>query len=108
MKCNECSYKTILEAAGPEHTGSIMCKLTKEEHAPFFECNCEQTRIKRDKEARIKSDGVKAVETLTNMRDKLFGPKIDLKYIYDTLTKVSINVDSPELCEVIDYIVEFL
>ena len=101
MKRKDCSFTSGT-------VDVIRCSITGKEHATDFKCDCEPVRIKREKEARIKSDGNKATNAIKALREKLFGPQLDLKYVYDTLTKVSIKVDSPELCEVIDYIVEFL
>ena len=101
MKCKDCNF-----TSGTDDT--IRCSITGKEHALDFKCDCEPIRIRREKEARIKSDGITATNAIKALREKLFGPQLDLQYVYDTLTKVSIKVVSPELCEVIDYIVEFL
>lgn len=101
MKCENCNYTSGT-------ADIIRCALTGEEHSPEFECNCEPTRIRRDKEARIKSDGIKAVNALDKLKERLSGPRIDLQYVYDTLTMVSAEVSSPELHEVVAYIAEFL
>lgn len=108
MKCNECNYKTILEEAGPEHTGSIMCKLTKEEHASFFECNCEHTRIKRDKEARLLSDLNQAERVLTSLKETTNKAHPDIEYIYTTLQEVSTELASDKLEALIKYMEAFL
>lgn len=108
MKCKECSYGNIIEGVGPEHDGNVACSLTKEEHAPFFECNCERIRTRRDNEARLLNERRLAEEALTTLKESIAKPRPDIEYVYSILHQIREEVESVKLEELIKYLEAFL
>jgi hypothetical protein len=108
MKCEACNYGELIEGVGPEHDGNIKCKLTNEEHAPFFDCNCEHTRIRRDKEARLLNDKKAAEEALAALKATIIKPHPDIEYVYSVLHQIREEVESNKLEELIRYLEAFL
>ena len=97
MKCEACNYKEPI--VGVED--SIRCKITQEEHEPVFDCNCERTRIRRDKEARLLAERAAAEEALNILKEKLGGIYPDIEYIYKTLHEIREEAESDKLEELI-------
>lgn len=108
MKCEDCNYKEVIEGVGPEHDGNIKCRLTGEEHAPFFECNCEQVIVRRENEARLLAEKAAAAKALTALKDKIAGPRPDFEYMYKMLHEIREEVESAKLEELIQYMEAFL
>jgi hypothetical protein len=108
MKCKECNYGNTVEGIGPEHDGNVKCKLTGEEHAPFFNCNCEHIRIKRDKEARLLNDKKVAEEALSALKEAIDKPRPDVEYVYSVLHRIREEVESNKLEELIRYLEAYL
>lgn len=105
MKCENCNYgEDILE---PTHSGSIKCKITGEEHINTFECNCDFTRTRRDKEARLLKEKAAALESLENLKNRITKPSVDAQYIIDILTDSTSDVTT-NIAKAIDYLKEFL
>jgi hypothetical protein len=107
MKCEECGYK---ETAGIGADGNLRykCKLTEEEHFPFFECDIERVRVRRDKEARLRTDQEAAEKAIELLRDRVTKPRPDIELIYQKLHKIREEVDSITLDELIRYLEAFL
>lgn len=108
MKCEECNYKEVIENTDLEHDGNIKCKITKEEHAPFFICNCEHARLLRDKEARLQIDKKRAEADLSALLDSVSKPRPDIEYVYRTLHEIREEAESDKLEELIQYLEAFL
>ena len=107
MKCKDCNYKELIETSDTEHAGDIICKLTKEEHAPFFECNCEHSRIRRDKEARLIKARAQMEETLLALKESVATSRPDIEYVYNTLREIREETNSTKLEELIQYLEAF-
>lgn len=108
MKCKECSYGNTVEGVGPEHDGNIVCTLTKEEHAPFFDCNCERVRVRRDNEARLLAEKDAAIIALNELKDRLSHLSPDIEYVYSVLHQIREEVESDKLEDLISYLEAFL
>lgn len=108
MQCKECNYGTTIEGVGPEHDGNVVCSLTKEEHAPFFNCNCEHTRIRRDKEARLLNDKKAVEDALSALKNAINKPRPDIEYMYSVLHQIRNEVSSEKLEELIKYLEAYL
>lgn len=107
MKCGECNYGEAISDVGPEHNGSIKCKLSGEEHINIFECNRNFTRTRRDKEARLLREKAKVIDTLEELSGQINSPRVDPQYVIDILTDTNKEA-SVKIAEAIEYLEEYL
>ena len=108
MKCIDCNYKEINVNGSAELENNIKCELTKEEHEPSFDCNCEYIRVRRDNEARLLAEKEAAAETITALREKLSGSMIDLEYVYKALHEIREVLDTDAVDDLLRYVEAFL
>lgn len=107
MKCGECNYGEVIAGLGPEHDGSIKCKLTGEEHINIFECNCDFTRTRRDKEAELLREKAAAIEALEALTNNITKPSIDVQHVIDILTDTA-KETGVKITEAIEYLEDFV
>jgi hypothetical protein len=107
MKCGECNYGEVVSEQGPEHDGSIKCKLTGEEHINIFECNCPITRFRRDKEARLLREKANAIEALEALKHQVSKPMLDARHVIDILTDTTKEA-GVKITAAIEYLEDFV
>lgn len=107
MKCEDCNYKETADI-GPDGNFRYKCKLTGEEHFPFFECDIERVRVRRDKEARLLTDREAAEKAIELLRDRVTKPRPDIELVYQKLHEIREEVDSITLDELIRYLEAYL
>ena len=107
MKCKNCNYGEEILGVDPEHDGGIKCKLTEEEHIGDFDCNCEYTRTRRDKEARLLADKDSATQFLEELKNALTKPVVDVGHVINILTDTSKEPDD-KIIEAVKYLEDFM
>ena len=107
MKCGECNYGEVITGQGPEHDGSIKYKLTGEEHINIFECNCDFTRTRRDKEAKLLKEKADAIDTLEALKNQITKPSVDAQHVIDILTDTAKEA-GVKITEAIEYLEDFV
>ena len=105
MKCNECNYANgYIDGSDIK---KVQCDITDEVHVEAFECNCEYSRLLRDKEARIMNDKAVAEETLMALRNKISKPIVNPQRVIDILTDTTKEAGT-KITEAIEYLEDFV
>ena len=107
MKCGECNYGEVISGQGPEHDGSIKCKLSGEEHINIFECNRPITRFRRDKEARLLKEKADAIDAIEALKHSITKPSVDIRHVIDILTDTTKEA-GVKITAAIEYLEEFV
>ena len=99
MKCNECSYKEVVDGV------SLKCLITGEARTAEAECDCESTRVCRENKAKVAEALDAAEDTRNALRNRagvIIVPKSEFAVIYNSLRNLVPNPDSVKLNELVE------